>query len=56
MPDRAALIPPVTGLDWLIIAFALLMALWGYRQGLIVGLLSLAGFAAGALIGSQARA
>ena len=29
------------------------MALWGYRQGLIVGLLSLAGFAAGALLGSR---
>ena len=43
----------MTGLDWLIIAFALLMAVWGYRQGLIVGLLSLAGFSAGALIGSR---
>lgn len=43
----------MTGLDWTIIAFAVLMALWGYRQGLIVGLLSLAGFAAGALIGSR---
>ncbi len=29
------------------------MALWGYRQGLIVGLLSLVGLAAGALIGSR---
>ena len=44
---------PVTRLDWLIIAFALLMAVWGYRQGLIVGVLSLAGFAVGALVGSR---
>jgi S1-C subfamily serine protease len=43
----------VTGLDWLIIAFALLMGVWGYRHGLIVGALSLAGFAAGAFLGSR---
>jgi len=47
------LIPVVTSLDWLIIAFALLMAAWGYRQGLMVGLLSLLGFAVGALLGSR---
>jgi hypothetical protein len=29
------------------------MGFWGYRQGLIVGLLSLAGFAAGAMLGSR---
>ena len=33
--------------------FTLLMALWGYMQGLIVGALSLAGFAAGAAVGSR---
>jgi S1-C subfamily serine protease len=43
----------VTGLDWLIIVFALAMAFWGYQQGLIVGLLSLAGFAIGAFLGSR---
>ena len=43
----------MTGLDWLIIAFALLMGVWGYRQGLIVGALSLVGFAAGAFLGSR---
>jgi S1-C subfamily serine protease len=43
----------VTGLDWLIIAFALAMAFWGYQQGLIVGVLSLAGFAIGAFLGSR---
>jgi S1-C subfamily serine protease len=43
----------VTGLDWAIVAFALLMGAWGYRQGLLVGLLSVAGFAAGAVLGSR---
>jgi S1-C subfamily serine protease len=43
----------VTGLDWLIIAFSLAMAVWGYQQGLIVGVLSLAGFAVGAFLGSR---
>jgi S1-C subfamily serine protease len=43
----------VTGLDWLIILFALAMAFWGYQQGLIVGLLSLSGFAIGAFLGSR---
>jgi S1-C subfamily serine protease len=43
----------VTGLDWLIVAFALAMAFWGYQQGLIVGLLSLGGFAIGAFLGSR---
>jgi S1-C subfamily serine protease len=43
----------VTGLDWLILAFALAMAVWGYQQGLIVGVLSLGGFAIGAFLGSR---
>jgi hypothetical protein len=43
----------MTALDWGILAFTLIMAVWGYMQGLIVGFLSLAGFAAGALIGSR---
>jgi S1-C subfamily serine protease len=43
----------VTGLDWVIVVFALAMALWGYQQGLIVGLLSLSGFAIGAFLGSR---
>jgi Trypsin-like peptidase domain/Colicin V production protein len=43
----------VTPLDWIIVAFTALMALWGYAQGLIVGALSLAGFAGGALLGSR---
>jgi hypothetical protein len=43
----------VTTLDWMIVAFTALMAIWGYAQGLIVGALSLAGFAGGALLGSR---
>ena len=43
----------MTGLDWLIIAFSLAMAVWGYQQGLIVGVLSLGGFAIGAFLGSR---
>ena len=43
----------MTSVDWIIAGFTLLMALWGYAQGLIVGALSLAGFAAGALAGSR---
>jgi S1-C subfamily serine protease len=43
----------VTGLDWGIIVFALLMGAWGYQQGLIVGALSLIGFVGGALVGSR---
>jgi S1-C subfamily serine protease len=43
----------VTGLDWLIVAFAALLALHGFRQGFIVGALSFAGFAAGAFVGTR---
>jgi hypothetical protein len=43
----------VTPLDWIIIAFTALMAMWGYAQGLIVGALSLAGFAGGAFLGAR---
>lgn len=34
-------------------AFTLLMAVWGYTQGLVVGVLSLAGFVVGAFLGSR---
>jgi S1-C subfamily serine protease len=43
----------VTVLDWAIVAFTLALGLWGYRQGLIVGALTLTGFAAGAFAGSR---
>jgi hypothetical protein len=43
----------LTGLDWIIVAFTVLMAVWGFSQGLIAGALALAGFAAGAFLGSR---
>ena len=43
----------VTGLDWIIVAFTVLMAVWGFSQGLIAGALALAGFAGGAFLGSR---
>lgn len=43
----------LTGIDWIIIGFALLMALQGSRSGFIVGALSLMGFVAGAFIGTR---
>ena len=43
----------MTALDWGIVAFAIAMGIWGYRQGLIVGALTLAGFLGGAVAGSR---
>ncbi len=43
----------MTVLDWAILAFTLALALWGYRQGLIVGALTLLGFGLGAFAGSR---
>jgi S1-C subfamily serine protease len=43
----------LTGLDIGIIGFALLLAILGYQQGLIVGAITLAGFAGGAIAGAR---
>lgn len=43
----------MTKLDWIVVLFALLLAWLGYRQGFIVGVLSFAGFALGAFIGTR---
>jgi uncharacterized membrane protein required for colicin V production len=43
----------MTALDWIIVGFVAAMALWGYAQGLVVSGLSLAGFAAGAFLGTR---
>jgi S1-C subfamily serine protease len=43
----------VTTLDWLIVAFASLLAGLGFRQGFIVGALSFAGFVGGAFLGTR---
>src|SRR5215213_1329750 len=43
----------VTGLDWTILGFTALLAALGFMRGFIVGALSLAGFAAGAFLGTR---
>jgi S1-C subfamily serine protease len=43
----------MTVVDWLIVAFTALLALYGWAQGFVVGVLSLVGFAAGAVIGTR---
>ena len=44
----------MTVIDWAIVAFTIAFAMWGYRQGLVVGVLTLLGFVAGAVAGSRA--
>ena len=39
--------------DWIIVAFTTLLAVYGYAQGFLVGALSLLGFALGALAGTR---
>ncbi len=46
----------MTTIDIIIIAFCLVMAAFGWRQGLIVGVLSLGGFAVGAVAGTRLAA
>ena len=43
----------MTQLDWIIVAFAVLLAFFGFRQGFIVGVLSFAGFVLGAFLGTR---
>jgi S1-C subfamily serine protease len=43
----------VTGLDWIIVAFAAILAAFGFRRGFVVGVLSFAGFALGAFLGTR---
>jgi len=43
----------VTAIDWGIAFFTFFLALWGFRQGLIVGALGLGGLAIGAVLGSR---
>jgi len=43
----------VTQLDWLIVAFAVILAFFGFRQGFLVGALSFCGFALGAFLGTR---
>jgi uncharacterized membrane protein required for colicin V production len=50
---RSVTLCRVTGLDWLIVAFAASLAAVGWAQGFIVGALSLAGFVGGAIAGAR---
>ena len=43
----------MTAIDWVIVAFCVLLAVYGYLQGFIVGVLSLIGFGLGAFIGTR---
>jgi S1-C subfamily serine protease len=43
----------LTRLDWIIVAFVAVMALFGFRRGFIVGVLSVGGFALGAFLGTR---
>ncbi len=43
----------MTGVDWIIVAFAAILAAFGFRRGFIVGVLSFVGFAIGAFIGTR---
>ena len=43
----------MTKVDWLIVAFTVLLAMYGYAQGFIVGGLSLVGFGIGAFLGTR---
>jgi S1-C subfamily serine protease len=43
----------VSGVDWLIVVFTLLLAMYGFVQGFIVGALSLVGFGLGAFLGTR---
>ena len=43
----------MTRIDWLIVAFTIVMATIGWRQGFVAGAFALAGFAGGAFLGSR---
>jgi S1-C subfamily serine protease len=43
----------VTGLDWVILGLVLLLALFGWAQGFVAGLLAFLGFAVGAWVGAR---
>jgi S1-C subfamily serine protease len=45
--------PGMTTLDWIILGFVALLALAGMQRGFLVGALSLAGFAGGAILGAR---
>src|SRR5579875_80561 len=52
-PATAHTLPAVSVLDWVILGFTALLALYGYMQGFLVGALSLIGFTAGGFLGTR---
>src|SRR5215218_6335357 len=44
---------PVTGVDWIIVGLVLLLALFGWAQGFVSGVLAFAGLALGAWVGTR---
>ncbi len=44
----------MSAIDWVIIAFVAILAVWGFRQGLIIGGLGLGGLVIGVVLGSRA--
>ena len=46
--DRGQYARSVTGVDWIIVGLVLLLALFGWAQGFISGVLAFAGLALGA--------
>jgi len=53
MGDASILSSQMTTVDWAIVAFTVLLAVYGYRQGFLVGALSLVGFALGGFLGTR---
>src|SRR6185369_7150928 len=43
----------LTRIDWLIVAFTVVMATVGWRQGFVAGAFALVGFAGGAFLGAR---
>ena len=43
----------MTGIDWVIVGAVVLLGLFGWAQGFVAGILALAGFAAGAWLGTR---
>lgn len=43
----------MTAIDWVIVAFVVLLAVYGYMQGFVVGVMSLVGFLLGAFVGTR---
>jgi S1-C subfamily serine protease len=43
----------LTGIDWVIVGAVVLLGLFGWAQGFVAGILALAGFAAGAWLGTR---